>query len=252
MLGRNLFAPALVLASAMLSAQSSTPSTGLQAVTHPPELIGSQKTWTAQGPCKKKQFVWAYVRLSISEEGSPEGVEVDDFSDPNAKDLASDIVRADRFKPADRDGKPVAARGSILVEMKACVDKVKQPDGKKTEQASLDAPPTQTLYSSPSEPAGSQDLPRTGGHISAPVVLNQPVAEYTPEARKARVQGEVMISVIVDAQGMPQNARVVKPLPAGLSEAALDAVRKYRFKPALKDGKFPVPVMVTIAVNFRL
>ncbi len=41
-------------------------------------------------------------------------------------------------------------------------------------------------------------------------------------------------------------------MPAGLNEEALEAVGKYRFKPAMKDGETPVPVMVTIAVNFRL
>lgn len=51
---------------------------------------------------------------------------------------------------------------------------------------------------------------------------------------------------------MPQNPLVVKPLPAGLTEAANAAVRKYRFPPALKDGKTPVPTMITIAVNFTL
>jgi periplasmic protein TonB len=45
---------------------------------------------------------------------------------------------------------------------------------------------------------------------------------------------------------------VVRPLGMGLDEKALEAVRKYKFKPALKDGRTPVPVMVTIAVNFRL
>ncbi|UWZ82475.1 energy transducer TonB [Occallatibacter riparius] len=93
---------------------------------------------------------------------------------------------------------------------------------------------------------------RVGGGISAPVAINAPEAEFSDEARRAKYQGEVMISLIVDAQGNPQNPRVVRPLGMGLDEKALEAVRKYKFKPALKDGRTPVPVMVTIAVNFRL
>ncbi|HEY3705124.1 MAG TPA: energy transducer TonB [Terracidiphilus sp.] len=93
---------------------------------------------------------------------------------------------------------------------------------------------------------------RVGGGISAPVAINAPEAEFSDEARRAKYQGEVMISLIVDAQGNPQNPRVVRPLGMGLDEKALEAVRKYKFKPALKDGRQPVPVMVTIAVNFRL
>lgn len=91
-----------------------------------------------------------------------------------------------------------------------------------------------------------------GGGISAPVAINAPEAEFSDEARRAKYQGEVMVSLIVDAQGNPQNPRVVRPLGMGLDEKALEAVRKYKFKPALKDGRTPVPVMVTIAVNFRL
>jgi periplasmic protein TonB len=93
---------------------------------------------------------------------------------------------------------------------------------------------------------------RVGGGISAPQPLFTPEAEFSDEARRAKYQGEVMISLIVDAQGNPQNPHVVRPLGMGLDEKALEAVRKYKFKPALKDGRTPVPVQVTIAVNFRL
>ena len=93
---------------------------------------------------------------------------------------------------------------------------------------------------------------RVGGQVSAPVALLTPEAEFSDEARRAKYQGEVMITLIVDAQGNPQNPRVVRPLGMGLDEKALEAVRKYKFKPALKDGKTPVPVIITIAVNFRL
>jgi periplasmic protein TonB len=93
---------------------------------------------------------------------------------------------------------------------------------------------------------------RVGGGISAPIPLVEPDAEFSDEARRAKYQGVVLISMIVDAQGNPQNPRVVRPLGMGLDEKALEAVRKYKFKPALKDGRTPVPVMVTVEVNFRL
>ncbi|MFP5250454.1 MAG: energy transducer TonB [Acidobacteriota bacterium] len=91
-----------------------------------------------------------------------------------------------------------------------------------------------------------------GGGISAPVPLNTVEAEFSDEARRAKYQGVVLIQMIVDAQGNPQNPRVIRPLGMGLDEKALEAVRKYRFKPAMKDGKTPVPVMITVEVNFRL
>lgn len=91
-----------------------------------------------------------------------------------------------------------------------------------------------------------------GGGISAPQPLNTVEAEFSDEARRAKYQGVVLIQMIVDAQGNPQNPRVIRPLGMGLDEKALEAVRKYRFKPAMKDGKTPVPVMITVEVNFRL
>jgi len=93
---------------------------------------------------------------------------------------------------------------------------------------------------------------RVGGGISAPVPLNSVEAEFSDEARRAKYQGVCLIQMIVDAQGNPQNPRVIRPLGMGLDEKALEAVRKYRFKPAMKDGKTPVPVMITVEVNFRL
>jgi len=92
---------------------------------------------------------------------------------------------------------------------------------------------------------------RIGGGVSAPVPIFTPEAEFSDEARRAKYQGVCLISLIVDAQGNPQTPRVVRPLGMGLDEKALEAVRKYKFKPAMKDGK-PVAVMMSIEVNFRL
>ena len=59
------------------------------------------------------------------------------------------------------------------------------------------------------------------------------------------------IALIVDAHGMPQNPRVVRALGMGLDEKALEAVMRYKFKPAMKNGR-PVAVAITVMVNFRL
>jgi TonB family protein len=89
------------------------------------------------------------------------------------------------------------------------------------------------------------------GGVSNPIPIVSPEAEFSDEARRNKYQGICMISVIVDAHGFPQNPRVVQSLGMGLDEKALEAVRRYRFKPALKDGK-PVAAMITVEVNFRL
>ncbi len=57
-----------------------------------------------------------------------------------------------------------------------------------------------------------------GGGVSAPVTLFEPEAEFSDEARRAKYQGEVMVQIIVDAQGHPQNAHVIRPIGMGLDE----------------------------------
>ena len=108
----------------------------------------------------------------------------------------------------------------------------------------------------PSDPTAptqaNEPIYKIGGRISAPVIKHRVMAQFTDEARRAKYQGICLISLIVDAQGNPQNVRVARALGMGLDQKALEAVRQYKFKPAMKDGKTPVPSMVTIEVDFRL
>ena len=90
-----------------------------------------------------------------------------------------------------------------------------------------------------------------GSGVSAPMPLNVVQAKFSKEARKHKITGVCLVSLIVDAQGMPQNARVIKGLGYGLDEQAVAAVNQYRFNPAMFDGK-PVPVMIRIQVSFKL
>ena len=92
---------------------------------------------------------------------------------------------------------------------------------------------------------------KIGGGVSAPVPVFRPEPEYSEEARKAKWQGAVLLSLIVDENGVPQEIKVVRSLGLGLDQKAIEAVQKWRFKPGLKDGK-AVPVTANIEVNFRL
>jgi protein TonB len=94
-------------------------------------------------------------------------------------------------------------------------------------------------------------LMHVGGGVSSPVPIFEPEAEFSDEARRAKFQGVVVVYLIVDAQGNPQNVKVSQPLGMGLDEKAVEAVRKYKFKPAMFHGK-AVPVPINIEVNFRL
>jgi TonB family protein len=93
---------------------------------------------------------------------------------------------------------------------------------------------------------------RIGGGVSAPVPLNSVEAEFSDEARRAKYQGVVLVGLIVDAQGNPQSVHIVRALGMGLDEKAIEAVKKYKFKPAMRDGKAVAVSGVTVEVNFRL
>ena len=104
--------------------------------------------------------------------------------------------------------------------------------------------------------SNGQDSPpaaayRIGNGVSAPLVRSKKEPEYSQEARNARAEGTVTLSLVVDKDGMPRNITATKRLGFGLDEKAIEAVEAWRFVPGQKDGN-PVPVMVTIQVNFRL
>ncbi len=92
---------------------------------------------------------------------------------------------------------------------------------------------------------------RVGGGVTAPALLAKVEPEYSEEARKAKYQGTVLLYVQVSPEGKAVNMRVLHSLGLGLDEKAMEAVKKWRFKPGTKDGK-AVTVEAQIEVNFRL
>jgi TonB family protein len=92
---------------------------------------------------------------------------------------------------------------------------------------------------------------RVGGGVSAPRALNTPDPDYSEEARKAKYQGTCVLWLIVDSSGHPRDVKVARSLGMGLDQKAIEAVRKWTFEPAMKDGK-PVAVQINVEVNFRL
>jgi TonB family protein len=106
-------------------------------------------------------------------------------------------------------------------------------------------PPSATTIATP------PGVYRIGGGVSSPVPTFRAAPEYSEQARKAKWQGDVLLQVVVDETGVPQDILVIRSLGLGLDQKAIEAVEKWRFKPGLKDGQ-PVPVVATIQVNFRL
>ncbi len=92
---------------------------------------------------------------------------------------------------------------------------------------------------------------RVGAGVSAPRALYDPDAEYSEEARRVKYQGTVLLAMIVTPEGTTRDIHVLRSLGMGLDEKAMDAVQRWRFKPAEKDGR-PVAVMIQVEVSFHL
>ncbi len=86
---------------------------------------------------------------------------------------------------------------------------------------------------------------------SPPAVVYRADPEYTDQAKAAKWQGTVVLSVTVDETGKATSIKVVRSLGMGLDEKALEAVEKWQFRPGTKGGK-PVATQATVEVNFRL
>ena len=94
-------------------------------------------------------------------------------------------------------------------------------------------------------------LMSVGGGVSAPLVVHSVEPEFTDDARRANYQGSVSIKLIVDSQGNPQDVRLLSHLGMGLDERAVEAVRHFKFRPAMYEGH-PVSVQILLDVSFRL
>ncbi|MEA2344383.1 MAG: bla regulator protein blaR1 [Thermoanaerobaculia bacterium] len=133
-------------------------------------------------------------------------------------EAAVDAVRQWRFKPGTKNGEPVDVISNLTINF--------------------------MLH--------SDDAPlRVGGDVRAPVVVQKVEASYTEEARNARINGIVILEVVIGRDGLVKKASILKPLPFGLDQAAIDAVTQWKFKPGTLNDK-PVDVIFNIVVNFKL
>ena len=92
---------------------------------------------------------------------------------------------------------------------------------------------------------------RIGGGVSAPILIFSVEPEFSEEARKAKVAGNVLVNLWVDTNGNPSHVHVIRGVGMGLDEKAVEAVKQYRFKPAMENGK-PVLVELNVEVNFQI
>ena len=90
-----------------------------------------------------------------------------------------------------------------------------------------------------------------GGSVSQPEVRYYVDPEFSEEARKAKFSGNVEVYLWIDEKGNPSHIKIARGVGMGLDEKAIEAVRQYKFKPAMQNGK-PVKVDMYIDVNFHI
>lgn len=95
------------------------------------------------------------------------------------------------------------------------------------------------------------DVFQIGGGVQPPQKIFAPQPKYTETARRARVQGVVILQGVLDVEGNLRRIQVVKPLAQGLTESAVETVKTWKYKPATKDGQ-PVAVYLNVMVHFSL
>jgi TonB family protein len=92
---------------------------------------------------------------------------------------------------------------------------------------------------------------RVGGDVKAPVAIDRAEPNYTNAARKARIEGVIIVEAIISKTGRVEDVRVIKGLPAGLSNEAEEAVKKWRFKPGTLNGE-AIATIFNLTVTFKL
>jgi TonB family protein len=110
--------------------------------------------------------------------------------------------------------------------------------------------------SSPGQPLSLRTLSgeavyRVANGVTPPRVIKSPEPKYPEFAEEKHIRGTVMLWLIVNSQGSPEQIKVQRALGHGLDQSAVDAVSQWKFAPATKDGA-PVPVIINVEVNFKM
>jgi TonB family protein len=183
-----------------------------------PEL----RQYAAPDPAACSAQGYVAINFNIGSNGVPSGIEIGAEAAGSVRDRVLAAVQSWRFRPGAQNGSARPGSARVLLECRP---------------AETTAGPGQ-IYSS--------------SVVSAPpAFLFKMEPEYSDEARRAKLQGDISLSLTVEPDGKVSGVRVLKPLGMGLDEQAIGAVMQWRFKPGMKDGK-PVRVVAQATVNFRL
>jgi TonB family protein len=162
------------------------------------------------------------LSATVNEHGKVDSVVIVHPVNPELNAAAIAAVSHWRFRPATKDGMPITTQVSVDVV--------------------FTGPHPYTVIN-------GIDRLHVGG-VTAPRLTYDPDPEYTDAARKAKTEGTVVLGLVVSAAGLPEYINVVRSLDSGLDKAAVDAVKQWKFEPAMKGDK-PVAIHINVEVNFK-
>jgi len=170
------------------------------------------------------------LQVQVNEQGEVSAVKIIG-GHPLLQLAAYEAVKQWRYAPTLLNGEPVPVLTTVNVTFRL------------TGQASSAPPPP------PADP-GRRDPIRVGGPIQQGKLIHKVDPDYPEVARQARIQTTILLEVVVNGQGEVTNVKVLRGHPA-LDQAAIDAVKQWRYSPTLLNGE-AVPVITTVSVAFAL
>lgn len=188
-----------------------------------PEYSEEARKKSVQGRC--------VLKLVVDQQGIPRDIKVIRSVGYGLDEKAVEAVQKWRFKPATLNGHPVSVQINVEVTFNLY------------KQAAENGPPA---TASP----GPDIIYTVGGGVTAPKAIKAVDPEYSEEARRKHIAGNVTLMLVVEPDGTVSNIRVIQALGYGLDEKAIEAVHKWRFEPGTKDGK-PVRVQLAIGMSFH-
>jgi TonB family protein len=171
-----------------------------------------------------------FVRVVIGADGALQSAEVAQSAGADIDNALLEAIRHSRFSAGLFNGNPVPVRIFVTARTLA--------DGRTVPRILTHTPEAVQLGEDQ-----NYDVP--------PKAVHWEEARFSDEALKKRIEGAVIISVLVGKDGMPSDLKIVRGLGYGLDENALAAVARYRFQPATKNG-VPVATRIPVEISFRL
>lgn len=191
-------------------------------------------------PKKLRNFTGVVLHGTIAIDGTFVNLEAVS-GEPPLTASALDAVRQWRYTPATTDGQPVAMPVWVSFQFYP-------------KRATTNVEPDLPFPTKPNTPVeaqiGNGEILHAGQGVKPPKVTYSPDPEFSDAARAAKLQGIVVLSAVIGADGAQRDVWVVKKLGMGLDQKAIETVRRWKFDPATKDGK-PVTSIINIEINFR-